>query len=67
MPETTGRILAETVTAARPEIKVLYISGYTGAACVEHGELGPVWPLLEKPFIRDVLAKRIRNLLDLPM
>jgi len=66
MPETTGRVLAEKVTAARPQIKVLYISGYTGAACAEHGELGSGWPLLEKPFTRDILAKRIRDLLDLP-
>jgi len=67
MPETTGRVLADTVTAARPEMKVLYISGYMGAARVEHGELEPRWPLLEKPFTRDVLAKRIRQLLDSPM
>ena len=64
MPETTGRVLAETVTAARPEMKVLYISGYIGPACFEHGELEPGWPLLEKPFTRDALAKRIRALID---
>lgn len=66
MPETTGRVLADTVTAAGPEMKVLHISGYMGAARVVHGELEPEWPLLEKPFTRDVLAKRIRQLLDLP-
>jgi two-component system cell cycle sensor histidine kinase/response regulator CckA len=67
MPEANGRVLAKTITAARPEIKVLYTSGYTGDACVEQGELEPGWPLLEKPFTRDVLAKRIRELLDSPM
>jgi CheY-like chemotaxis protein len=67
MPETTGRVLAKTVTAARPEMKVLYISGYMGPACVENGELEPGGPLLEKPFTRDVLAKRIRALIDSPM
>ena len=52
MPETTGRVLAKTVKAARPEMKVLYISGYMGPACVENGELEPGGPLLEKPFKR---------------
>ena len=67
MPETTGRVLAETVIAERPEMKVLYISGYMGPACFEHGELELGWPLLEKPFTRDLLAKRIRALIDSPM
>ena len=66
MPEINGRVLAEALTTARPEMKVLYTSGYTGDACVEQGELEPGCPLLDKPFTRDALAKRIRALLDSP-
>jgi len=47
-------------------MKVLYTSGYTGDVCVEQGELEPGCPLLDKPFTRDALAKRIRALLDSP-
>ena len=66
MPDINGRVLAEKLTTARPEMKVLYTSGYTGDVCVEQGELEPGCPLLDKPFTRDALAKRIRALLDSP-
>jgi two-component system cell cycle sensor histidine kinase/response regulator CckA len=66
MPEVNGRVLAKTLTAVRPEMKVLYISGYTDNACVEQGELEAGCSLLEKPFTRDALAKRVRELLDAP-
>jgi PAS domain S-box-containing protein len=64
MPEANGRALAEKLTAVRPEMKVLYTSGYQDDACVEQGELEAGCPLLEKPFTRRALAKRIRDLLD---
>ena len=64
MPEANGRALAEKLTAVRPEMKVLYTSGYEDDACVEQGELEAGCPLLEKPFTRGTLAKRIRELLD---
>src|ERR1700674_2830817 len=66
MPEINGRVLAQKLTTVRPEMKVLYTSGYTGDVCVEKGELEPGCPLLDKPFTRDALAKRIRALLDSP-
>jgi FixJ family two-component response regulator len=66
MPDINGRVLAETLTAVRPEMKVLYTSGYTGDVCVEKGELEPGCPLLDKPFTRTALAKKIRALLDSP-
>jgi hypothetical protein len=58
MPEFNGRVLAEILTTARPEMKTLYTSGYTQDACVEQGELEPGCPLLDKPFTRDALARR---------
>jgi two-component system cell cycle sensor histidine kinase/response regulator CckA len=66
LPEFNGHVLAQVLTTARPETKVLCTSGYAGDACVEHGELEPGRPLLERPFTRDALAKRIRELLDSP-
>jgi len=50
LPEFNGHVLAQVLTTARPETKVLYTSGYAGDACVEHGELEPGRPLLEKRF-----------------
>ena len=67
MPEVNGHVLAEKLTAVRPEMKVLYTSGYTDNACVERGELEAGCPLLEKPFTGDDLAKRVREILDSPM
>jgi two-component system, cell cycle sensor histidine kinase and response regulator CckA len=63
MPGLNGRVLAETLRTVRQDMKVLYISGYTDDASVE-GELEAGCPLLDKPFTRDTLAKRIRELLD---
>jgi CheY-like chemotaxis protein len=67
MPGMNGRVLAETLTAVRPEMKVLYTTGYTDDACIERGALEAGCPLLEKPYTRDALAKKVRELLDSPM
>jgi two-component system, cell cycle sensor histidine kinase and response regulator CckA len=66
MPEVNGHVLAETLTAVRPEMKVLYASGYSDRAG-ESGELEAEWPLLEKPFTREGLANTVRELLDSPV
>jgi two-component system cell cycle sensor histidine kinase/response regulator CckA len=67
MPEVDGRVLAKTLARTRPDMKVLFTSGYSNHATVERVELEAGCPLLEKPFARDTLAKRVRDLLDLPM
>jgi two-component system cell cycle sensor histidine kinase/response regulator CckA len=66
MPEVNGPALAKTLKALRPAMKVLYTSGYTDNSIVGHCELEPGCRLLEKPFTRNGLAKRVRELLDSP-
>ncbi len=65
MPEMNGRQLADRLKVARPEMAVLFMSGYTGAALGERGEVAEfTGPLLQKPFTPDGLSRRVRELLD---
>ena len=64
MPFLSGRQLAERTAVMRPEMKVLYLSGYTDDAIVRHGVLDPANPFLQKPYSTDALARRVRELLD---
>jgi two-component system cell cycle sensor histidine kinase/response regulator CckA len=66
MPGLSGPVLAARLAAGRPETRVLYISGYIDDAVVEHGKLGPDCAFLEKPFTRDTLIRKVRELLDSP-
>ncbi|MGE3508659.1 MAG: response regulator [Vicinamibacterales bacterium] len=63
MPHMNGRDLAEQLCGVRPEIKVLFMSGYTDHAVV-HRELNAGAPFLQKPFTPDALARKVRGLLD---
>jgi len=64
MPQMGGRVLAENLLVSRPEIKVLYVSGYTNDAIVHHGVLDSDVAFLAKPFSPFELAKKVREALD---
>jgi CheY-like chemotaxis protein len=64
MPQGNGRELAERLRALRPEIRVLYMSGYTDDGVVRRAGVTPGSELLEKPFTPDGLARKVRQVLD---
>src|SRR5216110_2815616 len=64
MPGMSGRELAERLAPTRPEMKVLYTSGYTDDAMVRQGVLSAGVAFLQKPFVPDTLARKVREVLD---
>jgi two-component system cell cycle sensor histidine kinase/response regulator CckA len=64
MPRMSGRALAETVAAARPETRILFMSGFTDDAIMRHRVLEPGTHFLEKPFTPQALAAKVREVLD---
>jgi two-component system, cell cycle sensor histidine kinase and response regulator CckA len=64
MPHMSGRELAEKLTAIRPDLKVLYMSGYTGEIIARHGVGQSETALLQKPFTREALGLKVRSILD---
>jgi PAS domain S-box-containing protein len=67
MPGFSGPVLAERLVATRPETRVLYSSGYADDTVFKHGMIGPDSAFLEKPFTRDDLVRKVRELLDSPV
>ena len=59
----TGRQLAEGGRAVRPDLKVLFITGFAENAVVSHGHLESGMHMLTKPFSLDTLARRIKGLI----
>ena len=63
MPRMNGRELAETARSLRPELKVLYTTGYSRNAITHNGVLDPHTYLLAKPFTVDALAAKLAQVL----
>jgi signal transduction histidine kinase/CheY-like chemotaxis protein len=64
MPGFSGSVLAEKLATTRPETKVLYASGYTDEAVIPLPRPGQHYAFLEKPFTREALLLKVRELLD---
>jgi signal transduction histidine kinase len=64
MPEISGPELVRQIKPVRPGTHVLYISGYTDEAIVHHGIPESGAAFLQKPFLPDALARKVREVLD---
>jgi two-component system cell cycle sensor histidine kinase/response regulator CckA len=64
MPQMSGRELAERMQALRPNLPVLFMSGYTDDAIVRHGLLDAKLNFIQKPFDADAAARKVREVLD---
>jgi len=64
MPGISGKDLADKIQRQRPNIRVLFSSGYTDDAVIHQGVLDPGTPFLQKPFTPRTLANKIREALD---
>ena len=64
MPQISGRELAERLLTIRPQLQVLYMSGYTDDAIVRHGLLEESLNFIQKPFDSISVARKVREVLD---
>ena len=64
MPEMDGRELSDRVATLRPDVGMLFMSGYADNAIVQHRVLEPGTAFLQKPFTPSALADKVREVLD---
>jgi len=64
MPQMSGRELAQELTKRFPQLKVLFVSGYTGDAVMERGMLDPGAAFLQKPFNSEALLRKVQEILQ---
>jgi PAS domain S-box-containing protein len=66
LPRMSGRKLAERLVRTHPDLRILYMSGYTDDSIVNRGTLDPGTAFIQKPFTPDALARKLREVLDSP-
>ncbi len=66
MPKMGGRQLLDAVRKHRPELRVLFMSGYTDDAVLRHGVAEAAHAFIQKPFTPLSLAKKVREVIDTP-
>ncbi len=66
MPGMSGRVLSERLTVARPDARVLFMSGYSDDAILRHGVRSAGTHFVQKPFSIDLLAQKVREALSAP-
>jgi PAS domain S-box-containing protein len=66
LPGMSGREVADRVRAARPGVRILFTSGYTSDDAVQQRLLDQAVAFLQKPFSRDLLCQKVRQVLDAP-
>jgi CheY-like chemotaxis protein len=66
MPLMGGKVMAEWLKTAYPDLKFLFTSGYTDEAIARHGVLEPGVAFLPKPYTPATLARKVREMLDTP-
>ena len=64
MPGMSVRTFVDRLAKPQPHMKILFMSGYTDEAIVHHGLIEPGLAFLQKPFTRDSLAQKVREVLD---
>jgi CheY-like chemotaxis protein len=64
MPGMDGRVLSESLSQLHPEMKVLYMSGYTDDAIIHHGVMEKGMNYIQKPFTVNGLTNKVREVLD---
>jgi CheY-like chemotaxis protein len=64
MPGINGREMADEIITMRPEVGVLFMSGYTDTVVMRNGNAGRVTSFLQKPFSPTVLGRKVREMLD---
>jgi CheY-like chemotaxis protein len=66
LTQMNGRELAQKLLPMRPEMRVLFMSGYSEEAIAHHGVLNPGTEFLQKPFTTEALIRKVREMLDAP-